>query len=87
MLGLLEHQCFHSVEHKAFDKAFGPPQILIAQCMFNAILVGYTFLTKTFSNPLIGLLLPVGCSLTEIIALHLLENALINIISGASIGV
>ena len=64
---------FHSAEHKALDKAFGPPQ-MIAILLFCGTVIGYNQATRVTSNPLVGLLLPVGCFLTEVTIIQLLED-------------
>lgn len=67
---------FHSDAHKTFGRGLGLPMMVLLSLFFT-IVVGYVELTRTSSHPLVGLVLPAGCFVTEFVALKLLKRSLL----------
>jgi hypothetical protein len=65
---LLNVPFFATVEHKALDQSFGPPTVAIG-FLFFGLITAYIMLTERYSNPLVGLLLPLGSATTRTLAL------------------
>jgi hypothetical protein len=61
-------------EHKALHKSVGPPT-LVAGLLFFGVVVAYIELTRLFSSPLVGLLLPMGSSCARITAFCVLAHS------------
>jgi hypothetical protein len=67
---------FHSDAHKTFGRGLGLPMMVLLSLFFT-IVVGYVELTRTSAHPLVGLVLPAGCFVTEFVALKLLKRSLL----------
>ena len=71
---LLNVPFFATDEHKALDVSFGVPSIIIS-VLFFGLIAAYVTLTKLYSSPLVGLLLPVGSAVTRVLALYALARS------------
>ena len=68
---LLNGPLYASKAHRLLDRNLGPP-VAASLILFFAFLTSYVVITKAAkSNPLTGLLLPVGCQLVEFILYQL----------------
>ena len=68
---LLNGPLYASKAHRILDRNLGPP-VAASLILFFAFLTSYVVITKAAkSNPLTGLLLPVGCQLVEFILYQL----------------
>jgi hypothetical protein len=61
-------------EHKALHHSFGPPVVAI-NTLFFGLITAYVTLTRTYSSPLVGLLLPVGSAVTRVLGMHALVRS------------
>jgi hypothetical protein len=61
-------------EHKALQRSSGPPQMLIGGLFFGLV-AAYVTLAQLYSSTLVGLLLPIGSSLTSRLAIYFLVRS------------
>jgi hypothetical protein len=75
LLALLLSAPFYATdEHKALHHSFGPPVVAI-NTLFFGLITAYVTLTRTYSSPLVGLLLPVGSAVTRVLGMHALVRS------------
>ncbi len=61
-------------EHKSLNLSLGPP-IMLTGLMFYGLLVFYLWANRQTNSPATGLILPVGCRLTQFIFIKMLERS------------